>query len=157
MQKRLAICLCFFVFGDMSQAAVTHLSFEFRSHLQQTNSFKNIDVTAQLPHAIFALCADSNGFMADPGKKWEPTDNITDPLLPRKRLIWAVSDGHYFVVHYEAGGLAHSYHFLVASVDPEHSSISKSWFAVGRKLDGYSEFLAALIRNELDDDPRYYH
>ena len=157
MRKLVTIILGVLVIANVSHAAVTHLSAALLSHLQNGVAFKNLNRVAQLPAVIVDVCANGNGKLADPGAKWELTDVITDPALPRRRLIWAISDGDYFVVHYENGGRGHSYHILVAKVDSAQATVEESWFAVGNKLTSYEDFLVALRRNELDDDTRYYH
>src|SRR5690348_9701135 len=82
-------------------ADVTRLPFEHRRVLEDSSRFRQILATTNLPPAILALCADAAGRLADPGGKWEATDVISDPSLPRKRLIWAAAAGEYYVVHYE--------------------------------------------------------
>jgi len=47
--------------------------------------------------------------MADPGERFEATDVIMDSTLPRRRLIFAgIAQNHAFI-HYEQGGIAHTY------------------------------------------------
>src|SRR5262245_33597568 len=96
-------------FGD-----ITKLRPEDRRVLQDASRFHEIHSTTNLPPQVVSLCADENGRIAEPGNKWEATDYITNAKLPRRRLIWAASDGDYCVVHYERGGIAHSYHVLIA-------------------------------------------
>ena len=97
-------------------ADVTKLSPEYRKALRDNSDFREVRATAILPPAIVALCADDRGRLAKPGQKWEATDFITDDSLPRRRLIWTVTGGDYYVVHYERGGYAHSFHVLVATL-----------------------------------------
>jgi len=47
--------------------------------------------------------------IADPGEKFEVTDVITDPDLPTRRLIFAGVAQDRAFIHYEEGGIAHSY------------------------------------------------
>src|SRR4051812_14413987 len=82
-------------------ADVTKLPQEHRKVLEDSSRFREVHVTTNLPPAIVALCADNRGRLAEPDQKWEATDVISDPLLPRKRLIWAAFAGEYYVVHYE--------------------------------------------------------
>src|SRR5436309_12102174 len=93
-------------------AEVTKLPKEDRNVLEEFSRFREILATTNLPPAIVALCADDSGRLAEPGQKWGATDVITDASLPRKRLIWAVVAGEYYVVHYERGGRGHSFHVL---------------------------------------------
>jgi len=51
----------------------------------------------------------SRAAIADPGEKFEATDFITDSALPRRRLIFAGVAQDRAFIHYEQGGIAHSY------------------------------------------------
>ena len=70
-------------------------------------------------------------------------------------MIWAASDGDYYVVHYERGGYAHSYHILVAKL--EQSTATILWRGVGGPLKDYPAFLKALEQGDLDDRLEYGH
>jgi hypothetical protein len=89
------------------------------------------------------LCAD-NGRLAEPGQKWNATDAIIDPTLPGKRLIWAAVGGEYYVVHYERGGIAHTFHVLVAKLTQNDAKPKVVLRAVGGPLKDYAAFLVAL-------------
>jgi hypothetical protein len=43
--------------------------------------------------------------MADPGKRFEATDVVTDPALPRRRLVFAGVAQDRAFIHYEQGGM----------------------------------------------------
>jgi hypothetical protein len=113
--------------------------------------FREIQGTTNLPPGVFSRCADLKGRLAEPGQKWEPTDEITDEKLPTRRLIWAVTDGDYYVVHYERGGFAHSFRLLVARVKAGESKPSFIWRGAGGQLKDYSAFLEALRSGKVDD------
>jgi hypothetical protein len=69
------------------------------------------DVRA-LPSSVlqtFTEQAGSRLLMANPGQKFEVTDEILDSSVPRERLIFAGVAGDKCFVHYEKGGYAHSY------------------------------------------------
>ena len=136
-------------------ADVTKLSAEHRKGLQDSKRFHEVRSTTNLPPAVVALCADDNGRLAEPGQNWEPTDVIMDSKLPRKRLIWAATDGEYFVVHYERGGIAHSFQFLVAELKHGNTNPRVLWRGVDGQLKDYKAFLAALDSNKLDDSLEY--
>ncbi len=91
------------------------------------------------------------------GRIGSPPDAIIDSKLPRKRLIWPATDGEYFVVHYERGGIAHSFHILVAELKHSNTNSRVIWRGVGRQLKDYKAFLAALDSNKLDDSLDYGH
>ena len=154
------IPLCFLLVSAMQgfcHADVTKLSLELRKALQDSSRFHEVRTTTNLPVAMMALCADDRGRLAEPGQKWEATDVITDPALPRKRLIWGVTDGEKYVVHYERGGRGHSFHVLVATFKKGEMKPKQIWRGVGDRLKTYSAFLEALRSGKLDDRLDYAH
>jgi len=67
---------------------------------------------ADLPTGMQKLYTAKGGSriaIADPGEKFEVTDVITDPDLPTRRLIFAGVAQDRAFIHYEEGGIAHSY------------------------------------------------
>jgi len=135
---------------------VTKLPAEDRRALQDSSRFHEVHSTGDLPAAIVALCAD-DGRLAEPGQKWHATDAITDPTLPGKRLIWAAVDGEYYVVHYERGGIAHTFHVLVARLAKNDAKPKVIWRGVGGPIKDYAAFLIALRNGKLDDRLDYAH
>jgi hypothetical protein len=69
-------------------------------------------------------------------------------------LIWAARDGEYFVVHYERGGIGHSYHVLVARFKAKDSKAEPLWRGVelGGPLKDYKAFLDAIESNSIRDE-----
>lgn len=137
-------------------AKVEHLPAERRHALEAAAHFRMLNSTSEVPAALIALCANRDGKMAEPGGKWEPSDAIDDPSLPSKRLIWAATDGAYYIVHYESGGIAHIYHVLVAHLSPNEQKPDFTWFANTQPLENPKAFADALATNKLDDDPRLF-
>jgi hypothetical protein len=107
--------------------------------------------------AVVALCVDDKGKLADPGQNWNATDAVTHPTLPWKRLIWAAVGSGYYVVHYERGGIDHSFHVLVAKLTKSDAKPKIVWHAVGHQLKDYAAFLDALRSGKLDDRVEYPH
>ena len=132
-------------------ADVTKLAGEDRRVLQDFSRFHEVHSTSNLPSTIVALCAGDNGRLADPGQKWNATCVITDPTLPGKRLIWAAVSGEYYVVHYERGGIDHSFHMLVAKLIKNDAKPKVVWRAIGGSLKDYAAFVEALRSGKLDD------
>ena len=130
------------------------LSPDDRKILQDFARFHEVHSTNDLPPAIVTLCG---GKIADPGQKWNATDAITDPTLPGKRLIWAAVGGDYYVVHYERGGIAHTFHILVAKSAANDTKPQVVWSAVGGPFKNYAAFLEALRSGKLDDRLDYVH
>lgn len=85
--------------------------------------FKLVADVRSLPRPVLSAFTEQGGsrlLMANPGKKFEATDNIIDASVPRKRLIFAGSTDNKCFVHYEQGGIAHSYvlaFFTLSSAD----------------------------------------
>ena len=135
-----------------SYGDATKLPAEDRKVLQDSSRFHEIHSTRDLPSAIVALCGSK---LADPGQKWNATDAIIDPTLPGKRLIWAAVGDEYYVVHYERGGIAHTFHVLVAKSGTHDTKAQMFWNAVGGPFKDYAAFVDALRRDKLDDRLNY--
>ena len=154
---RIGCILLAVVIPSFCHADVTKLSAGHRKAFQDSSRFHEVYATANLPQPVVALCADDNGRLAEPGQKWEETDLITDSSLSRKRLIWAVTDGEHYVVHYERGGRGHSFHILVATFKKGDAKTRDIWRGVGGQLKDYSQFLDALQSGKLHDRLDYAH
>jgi hypothetical protein len=77
-----------------------------------TADYRIVRKVADLPVGIRKLYTAKGGSrvaMADPGERFEATDVITDPDLPRRRLIFAGVAQNRAFIHYEEGGIGHSY------------------------------------------------
>ena len=137
---------------------VMKLSAEDRKALLDASGFREIRATSALPSATLALCdGGGDGKLAEPGQKWNATDVITDPTLPGKRLIWGAVGGEYYVVHYERGGIAHTYHILIAKLTQDNVKPKAVWRAIGGPFKDYAAFLDALRSGKLDDRLDYPH
>jgi hypothetical protein len=151
--KNIGLYLLFAIaIQNLCYADVTKLPAEDRKALLDSSRFHEVHVTTNLPLAILALCdGGSDGKLAEPGQKWNATDVITDPTLPGKRLIWAAVGGEYYVVHYERGGIDHSFHILVAKLTKDDAKPKVVWRAVGGPFKDYAVFLDAFRSGKLDD------
>ena len=119
--------------ADLINAATANpsggkLSTDDRKVLQDSARFHEVHSSGDLSPAIVALCGDK---LAEPSQNWNATDAITDPTLPTKRLIWAATGVDYYVVHYERGGIAHTFHVLVAKMTKGEPKPKLVWRAVG--------------------------
>jgi hypothetical protein len=150
--KHLSLYVLFAVaIQSLCYADVTKLPAEDRKTLQDASRFHEVHSIKDLPAAVVALCVDDKGKLADPGQNWNATDAITDPTLPWKRLIWAAVGGDYYVVHYERGGIAHTYHVLIAKLGKNEAKPRVTWNAMGGPFKDYPTFLQALGSVKLDD------
>jgi hypothetical protein len=156
--KHLNLCLVVTVaIQGYCCADVTKLPAGDRKILLDAPRFHEVHSTKDLPAAIVALCVDDKGKLADPGQNWNATDAVTDPTLPWKRLIWAAVGGEYYVVHYERGGIDHSFHILVAKLPKNDAKPTVVWRALAKQLKDYAAFLDALRSGKLDDRVNYPH
>jgi hypothetical protein len=132
---------------------VSTLSSEDRRALRDVSRFHEINATTNLPPSILAICAGGKNGLAEPGAPWNGTDVIYKNL-PFRRLIWAVSDGNYFVVHYEQGGFAPTAYVLIATLkehDPKPCITSHAWTSW---FKDYAAFLAVLEQEQAADRAR---
>jgi hypothetical protein len=77
-----------------------------------TADYKIVRKVADLPAGIRKLYTAKGGSrvaMADPGERFEATDVIIDPDLPGRRLIFTGVGQDRGFIHYEEGGIGHSY------------------------------------------------
>jgi hypothetical protein len=77
-----------------------------------TADYRIVQKVAHLPAGIQKLYTVKGGSrvaIADPGERFEATDVVTDPDLPRRRLIFAGVAQDCAFIHYEEGGIPHSY------------------------------------------------
>jgi hypothetical protein len=147
--KQLVLCLlCVVASQSLCRADVTKLAANDRKILQDSSRFREVHSTSELPGSVIALCGDK---VAEPGQNWNATDSISDPTLPAKRLIWAAIGRDYYVVHYERGGIAHTYHVLVAKLANGEGKPKIIWQAIGGPFKDYAAFLGALRAGKLDD------
>jgi len=140
--KHITFCTVFMVVvQSLCCADVTKLSAEDRKVLQDSSSFREVHSTSDLPSPIVAVCAGDKNKLAEPGGKWNATDSIIDPTLPGKRLIWVAIGRDYYVVHYERGGIAHTFHVLIAKLAKGEEKPKVAWSAVGGPFKDYAAFL----------------
>ena len=150
--RHLSLCLLLIAtIQSLCYADVTKLPAEDRRVLLDASHFHDVHSTKDLPPAVVALCVDDNGRLAEPGQNWNATCVITDPSLPGKRLIWAAVGGEYYVVHYERGGIAYSFHILVAKLTKNDAKPKVIWQAGGGPLKDYAAFVEASRSGKLYD------
>jgi hypothetical protein len=118
---------------------------KFRQELQDITSFRTIYRAKDVPWRVRGSMGPS-GDLADPGGQWEERE-ITGPVaLPTRRLIWAATNGHLYVVHYESihvfgGRRTHEFHVVILAMDLEPEL---DWFWRGIQPKGMSALLGAI-------------
>jgi hypothetical protein len=63
--------------------------------------------------------------------------------------------GDYYVVRYERGGIAHTYHVLVAKLHKGKAKPKIVWSAIDGPFNDYAAFLEASRSEKLDDRLAY--
>ena len=151
--KDVALCTVFVIAVQiLCCAEVTKLSPADRKILENSSRFHEVHSTGELPPGILTLCGDK---IAEPGGNWNATDVISDATIPAKRLIWAAVGGDYYLVHYERGGIAHTFHVLIAKMEKGEAKPKVVWNAIGGPFTDYAAFLAGLRTGRLDDRVDY--
>jgi hypothetical protein len=136
-----------------------HISPDDRQAVSQTSSFITKYKIDSIPPAVQAAFSkevhDVKFSMADPGEKWQATDAITESGLPRRRLIFVSLSKTHCLVHYERGGIGHSFHIVLFRL--ERSRARLVWrAAVNSKLKGMTEVSTAIQKGIIDDNPNNY-
>jgi hypothetical protein len=115
-----ATTMALLVFGAATvpaPAQTEHLDAATR-HAILAGPYRVIVHVADIPPSVMAAASAARGpglaryplEMADPGQPFQATDVIVGKRLPGRRLIAAYASGDGWILHYEAGGVAHSYH-----------------------------------------------
>ncbi|HLJ88365.1 MAG TPA: hypothetical protein VKZ53_16210 [Candidatus Angelobacter sp.] len=121
--------------------------------------FTIVTSTQALPEPIqqaFAVITREPRFLlADPGQRYQVTDVILDPGLPFRRLVFAGVSGGKWFLHYEQGGIGHSYKVVVLSLQSE-GQVEFLWGGLGFDQAKNLEDLRRLIAgNQFSDDTAY--
>ena len=88
------------------------------------STFSLITDARNLPGPVLRAFTEQGGsrlVIANPGKKFRATDVVYDATLPSKRLIFAGVSGEKCFVHYEQGGIGHSFLVALFEVDSNYS------------------------------------
>ena len=158
--------LVFGVTAIPAPAQTQHLDAATRTAIL-AGGYRTVVHVADVPTAVMAAAAAARGpglggyplEMADPGQPFQATDVIVDKRLPGRRLIAAYASADVWIVHYEAGGVAHTYH--VAFFRLHGNAATFVWQAsVPRTLSGLAA-LRELVRSDkpgaIDDSyTRFY-
>jgi hypothetical protein len=143
-------------------AKVTKLDAADRKRLMEAQGPALVLTMREIPEEVVRACAaetiGKEFRLADAGQPFQVTDVISNEKLLSKRLIWGARLPGYFVVHYEHGGYAHTYHVLVVAVDgAEKARVVWSGLVASAvaPLKSYGAFREALAAGKLDDTVSY--
>ncbi len=136
---------------------VTRLGAADRRKIEHPGAITLLRSMRDLPAAVVQACAavskEKDFNLAEPGGPFQVTDvlGLGEEKLPHRRLIWAAKIPGYYLVHYESGGFAHSYHVVLVAFDPAKDTAQAAWGAAAIPLADYADFLRALAAGKLDD------
>jgi hypothetical protein len=83
--------------------------------------FQLIKDMKALPKPLIEAFTETGGSrltIADPGKRYQVTDVVWDPILPWKRLLFAGLSGNKCFILYEQGGNVHFYVLALFKLSP---------------------------------------
>lgn len=83
------------------------------TELLRDGHFYGLPAVADIPTQVLRFCVGDNEKMAERGADWNRTDAGNG--LPTARLLWAVTDGTTYVVHFEFSGIGQSDLVVVVS------------------------------------------
>ena len=145
-------------------AKITKLAAATRHHVEAPAQVEMRRTVREVPAEVIRACAAATRGgefeLADPGRQYQATDVIDSLNLPIRRLRWAARIPGYYAIHYERGGIGHSFHVLLVQVSERADAAPARvvWSAVSEGiLKDYDRFVAALRAGQLDDNPAYIH
>jgi len=98
---------------------------ELINALVKPSNFRVYRSVANVPDPVrssFAKAADENSFlMADPNGRWEATDVIRDPRLPRRRLASVAIAEELCFLFYEHGGTGKNDNVAAFRISDDHA------------------------------------
>lgn len=100
--------------------------------------FTTVQDMRQLPGPVLQAYTERGGsrlVMANPGKRFEATDDIRDSSVPRKRLIFAAVSRDKCIVSYEQGGYAHTFNIALFRLNSNKAEPVWQGFCWAKDLD----------------------
>jgi hypothetical protein len=105
-----------------------------------------------LKHAFAIVTGGSQFALADPGQKYQVTDVVEDPEPPFRRLVFAGVSANKWFVHYELGGIGHSYAMVVFGLEPKGSVLFLWGGVVSERAKNIDDLRKAIARGSFCDD-----
>jgi hypothetical protein len=124
-----------------------------------TADYKIIEKVADLPSGIRKLYTVKGGSriaIADPGERFEATDVITDLNLPRRRLMFAGVAHDRAFMHYEVGGIAHSYKVELFRLESPDTAVAlwSGYCGPAKNLEDIKQLMLEEDRNSSQAGPQ---
>lgn len=93
--------------------------------------------------------------IADPGERFQATDDISDPSLPIRRLNVAGCSQDHCLVYYERGGIAHTWHAVLFHWTPDRTRVEAGGTAPAG-LRNVDDLRNAVLAGALRGPGRYW-
>jgi hypothetical protein len=114
------------------------------------------DIPANVKQAFSKISRQPSFAMANPGEKFQATDYVIDRTLPWRRLVFAGVLGDAWFLHYERGGLAHSYYVVAFKAD-SHGDVRFAWgCGVGNSAKTLEQLRTMVATCRLADAESYW-
>jgi hypothetical protein len=114
------------------------------------------DMPVLVKQAFAKITGESSFALANPGQKFQVTDVVTERGLPRRRLIFAGARGDEWFVHYEMGGIGHSYCVVLFKVGLQ-GRVQFVWGGAGfRSAETLDQLRKMVASGQFSDDRQYY-
>lgn len=119
--------------------------------LMDASRFARINSVADLPKPVRDACVGSEGAIANPAEPFNAGCTIGPGSPPSNRLIWAAFSARdqVYVLHFERGGVAHTFNVLAVQLRGDAVSGELRFAAQGRPIDDYAAFVAAVKAHTL--------
>jgi hypothetical protein len=113
-------------------------------------------IPANVKQAFSTITRQTSFAMANPGEAFQVTDVVLYRRLPWRRLVFAGVQGDLWFLHYEHGGLAHSYYVVALKAD-SHGGARFVWgCGVGESAKTLEQLRTMVATCRLADAESYW-
>ena len=148
--------------ASCSQAAPAVISSELREHMKLerfdiVTSIRGLplDVRGALQTLFASREFDIARDIAQPGARFQGTDEIDNPTLPLRRLIAAECSLDHCLIYYERGGKALTWHVALFYWTPETTRLEAGGLARER-LATIGDARKALLSGKIKSSPKFW-
>ena len=139
-------------------AAPATLSAALRAHVKDER-FQIVTSVRGLPlgvrEELQTLFGSNTLDIAEPGARYQVTDVVVDPNLPRRRLVSAGCSYDHCLVYYERGGIAHSWHVALFHWTPAATRLEWGGIAPGG-LASIDDVRSAVLSGAIKGSAKYW-
>lgn len=154
----IGVGLCTAVCASGQAPAPAALSGALRAHVQNerlgiVTSVRGLPLGVR--DGLKALFGGWELQLAEPGAKFQATDDIADPTLPVRRLVAAGCSADHCLVYYERGGIAHTWQVALFHWTPERTRFEWGGIAPGG-LGSIDDVRAAVLSGGIKGPVRFW-